>query len=102
MADLLRGWAKSDEGPAKLIYPLEHAYTEAELGFATLKGADAAVAGVAVPAARTAGCDLHLALVTVEDSGWAECTGRGSLGCPGPGDRRGAGEQLDHPRLVPA
>ena len=31
--------------PEKLVYLLEHAYTPAELGFAALKGADAAVAG---------------------------------------------------------
>jgi hypothetical protein len=58
--------------PAKLVYPLEHAYTPAELGFASLKGADAAVGGVLTGAARDAGCDLHLALLTIEESGAAE------------------------------
>ena len=38
------------EAPTKLIYPLEHAYTPAELSFAALKGADAAVAAVLVMA----------------------------------------------------
>jgi hypothetical protein len=54
---------------------LEHAYTQAELGFDTLKGADAAVAAVLSGAAEAAACDLHLALLTVEESGWAECAG---------------------------
>lgn len=54
--------------PEKLVYLLDHAYTPAELGFAALKGADAA--GTA--AARQAQCDLHLALLTVEESGAAE------------------------------
>ncbi|MEA2738349.1 MAG: hypothetical protein QOH05_1656 [Acetobacteraceae bacterium] len=61
--------------PEKLIYPLEHAYTAAELGFDTLKGADAAIAPVVVAAARLAGCDVHLALITIEESGSAEYHG---------------------------
>lgn len=80
LAALLRRWRDRppravEEWPEKLVYPLEHAYTPAELGFATLKGADAAAAGVLDAAAREAGFDLHLALVTVEESGWAEYTG---------------------------
>ncbi|MDQ2801441.1 MAG: hypothetical protein M3Y41_01665 [Pseudomonadota bacterium] len=67
--------ASEYDPPEKLIYPLEHAYTPAELGFPALKGADAAVAGVLVAAARQSGCDLHLALVTIEESGSAEHTG---------------------------
>ena len=48
---LLRQWvagkeAPDDDSPEKLIYPLEHAYTPAELAFEALKGADAAVAAV--------------------------------------------------------
>lgn len=87
-AALLREWTRSEvsvpevasasnSGPTKLIYPLEHAYTQAELGFATLKGADAAVAGVVVEAAHQADCDLYLALVSIAESGWAEYAGGG-------------------------
>jgi predicted 2-oxoglutarate/Fe(II)-dependent dioxygenase YbiX len=98
VAELLRSWAATppdevgpdddslddedalDDGddspddvvPKKLIYPLEHAYTPAELSFAALKGADAAVAGVLVAAAPQAGCELHLALLSIEESGSAE------------------------------
>jgi predicted 2-oxoglutarate/Fe(II)-dependent dioxygenase YbiX len=77
VAALLRAWsdAKSRPGdttPEKLVHPLEHAYTPAELGFAALKGADAAAAGVLTVAARQAQCDLNLALLTVEESGAAE------------------------------
>ncbi len=76
---LLQQWAagqpSSDDGaPEKLIYPLEHAYTPAELDFDKLKGADAAAAGVLVDAAARAGCDLHLAQVSIEESGAAECS----------------------------
>jgi hypothetical protein len=66
--------------PKKLIYPLEHAYTPAELAFDTLKNADAAVAAVLVPAALQADCDLHLALISIEESGSAEYVADGSRG----------------------
>lgn len=81
LTQLLAGWASRDPGPDagpdKLVYPLEHAYSEAEVAFDTLKGKDAAVAQVLVPAADGAGCDLHLALISVLESGWAEYTGGG-------------------------
>ncbi|MEI8397203.1 MAG: 2OG-Fe(II) oxygenase [Rhodospirillaceae bacterium] len=86
-AALLQSWDES--GPQKLIYPLEHAYTPAELGIDTLKGADAAVAGVLVAAAQRASCDLHLALLSIEESGSAECHGgyrRGRYGDDGDDD----------------
>ncbi|MEN8260754.1 MAG: 2OG-Fe(II) oxygenase [Pseudomonadota bacterium] len=77
---MLRRWcagkqASDNDTPEKLIYPLEHAYTPAELSFGALKGADAAVAAVLDPAAEQAGCDLHLALVSIEESGSALHTG---------------------------
>ena len=59
VAALLRQWsvakdAPDDDSPEKLLYPLEHAYTPAELAFEALKGADAAVADVLVAAASAA------------------------------------------------
>ncbi|WFU40077.1 2OG-Fe(II) oxygenase [Bradyrhizobium sp. CB82] len=72
---LLRRWASLEDEPDKLILPLEHAYTPAELSFSALKGADAGVASVLVKAAAEADCDLHLALVSIEESGSAEHTG---------------------------
>jgi len=72
-ATLLRDW--DPDGPVKLVLPLEHAYTPAELGFPALKGADAAVAGMLAAAAPHARCDLHLALLTIEENGSAEYTG---------------------------
>jgi predicted 2-oxoglutarate/Fe(II)-dependent dioxygenase YbiX len=59
----------------KLIYPLEHAYTPAGLSFEALKGADAARAATLSAAAQAAECDLHLALLSIEESGSAEHTG---------------------------
>lgn len=76
-AALLQDWCKDaaqpgGAAPRKLVYRLEYAYTPAELEFAALKGSDAAAAGVLAAAAPQAGCDLHLALLTVEESGAAE------------------------------
>jgi len=82
-AALLREW--DEDGPVKLVLPLEHAYTPAELGFPALKGADAAVAGVLAAAVPQARCDLHLALLTIEENGPAEYAG-------GYGWRRGGHE----------
>jgi predicted 2-oxoglutarate/Fe(II)-dependent dioxygenase YbiX len=75
LAQVLKAWvgaSAEDDAPVKLVYPLAHAYTPAELSFQALKGADAAAAPVVVAAARAAGCQVHLALVTVEESGSAE------------------------------
>lgn len=68
-------WGPDDEAPAKLVYPLEHAYTPAELSFQALKGADAAAAAVLAAAAQRSGCELHVALLTIEESGSAEYSG---------------------------
>jgi hypothetical protein len=75
VVELLRGWTSAEDEPDKLILPLEHVYTPAELSFSALKGADAGVASVLVKAAAEADCDLHLALVSIEESGSAEHTG---------------------------
>jgi 2-oxoglutarate-Fe(II)-dependent oxygenase superfamily protein len=75
VVEVLRSWASAEDEPDKLILPLEHVYTPAELSFSALKGADAGVASVLVKAAAEADCDLHLALVSIEESGSAEHTG---------------------------
>ena len=75
VVELLSSWASAEDEPDKLILPLEHAYTPEELSFSALKGADAGVASVLVKAAAEADCDLHLALVSIEESGSAEHTG---------------------------
>jgi hypothetical protein len=71
---LLRDWRNNhnEDAPEKLVYPLAHAYTAPEFGFSILKGADSAAAGVLAAAAAQADCELHLALVTLEEFGTAE------------------------------
>lgn len=88
VAALLQRWAADHESPGggtpqKLLYVLQHAYTPAGLSFQALKGADAAAAQVLDAAARQSGCDLHVALLTIEESGSAEHTD------PYPSYRRG-------------
>ncbi|MBE2293681.1 MAG: 2OG-Fe(II) oxygenase [Phycisphaerales bacterium] len=77
---LLQQWAADkaspdDDSPEKLVYPLHHAYTSAGIAFDALKGEDAAAASVLIGAAEQADCDLHLALVSIEESGHAEYIG---------------------------
>ncbi len=72
---LLQRWGQAsalDAAPTKLLYPLEHAYTPAELDFSRLKPADAAVAATLHTAAREADCEVHVALLSIEESGSAE------------------------------
>jgi hypothetical protein len=71
---VLRRWCE-EPVPLKLVYPLVHAYTPAELSVAALKGADAAAATVLTAAAAGAACDLHVALLRIEESGAAEYNG---------------------------
>ena len=77
---LLEDWVKSKTSPKagtpeKVVYPLEHAYSPAELDFAKLKGADAAAATLLKLAAPQADCDLHLALISIGESGSAQYNG---------------------------
>jgi len=77
---LLQEWVKSktspeDGTPEKVIYLLEHTYSPAELDFAKLKGADAAAAALLKLAAPQADCDLHLALISIGESGSAQYNG---------------------------
>lgn len=106
-AALLRKWGDSKTGPddgvpEKVIYPLEHAYSLAELDFAKLKGADSAVAAVLGSAAPQAACDLHLALVSIEESGSAEYNGSYRRRYRGydDDDEFEAGEVLDRSALL--
>ena len=70
-------WRDSGFGPDKLVWVLEHSYSDAGLSFHALKNADAAVAGVLAPAAAAAECALHAAILHVEESGSVRYVGGG-------------------------
>ena len=71
VAECLAAWR--DGGTTdKLVWLLEHAYSEDGLSFDTLKNADAAVARVLGEAADRADCELHAAVMRIEEYGIPE------------------------------
>ncbi len=71
VARILKGWTEDDE-PTKLVVPLGHQYTPDGIAWDTLKGVDRVKATVLNDAAKLAGCQAHLALLTFWESGSAE------------------------------
>ncbi|MGH7139701.1 MAG: 2OG-Fe(II) oxygenase, partial [Pirellulales bacterium] len=84
---ILHRWSQG-EGADKLVVTLDHQYTQEGLAWDALKGTDRAKASVLRQAARQAGCQAHLALLTYWQHGSAEYDG-GSYGRHG---RRGSGD----------
>lgn len=68
----LRAAFTGDDSPVKLAWLLEHQYSPAGLGFAGLKGRDAALAKVLCAAADLSGCVVHLGIVHIQEYGPAE------------------------------
>jgi hypothetical protein len=98
---LLRVWGQSKGAadhntPEKVVYLLEHAYSPAELDFARLKGADAAAGALLASVAPQAGCDLHLALLSIKESGSAEYHGSYRRHGPHDADQYEVVEVIDH------
>ena len=56
--------------PTRLVYLLDHQYTQRSLGWSRLKGSDASRAAAVRVAARAAGCELTLALAQIHET-WA-------------------------------
>lgn len=99
---LLADWRNDPAAPDKAVCLLDHAYTPAELGFGSLKGADAGRVDVLAAAAAEAGCVLSLALLTIEESGIAEVSEAAAYGrrrWPAE-DELEAGEVLDRAVLL--
>lgn len=72
VAAALHTWPEGPEAPVKLVVPLAHHYTPAELSFAALKNEDAAAAAVMTAACARTGLELRLAMVSIEESGAAD------------------------------
>ena len=70
----VKSWNDDSDAPTKLVYVLQHAYTEAGLSFHGLKNKDRAVAEVLRLATKEADLDVHLAVFDRHESGPAECT----------------------------
>ena len=71
VTECLERWR--DEGEfSKIVWLLEHEYSEEGLSFATLKNTDAAVAEVLHEAAERADCELFAAVLRIEEYGSPE------------------------------
>ena len=75
LAQRLAEWGRTRDATDKLVWLLDHEYSEAGLSFDVLKNGDAAVAGVLARVAERAECELHAALVHIEEYGTAEFAG---------------------------
>ena len=75
IARQLAAWSREEGAAGKLVWLLDHEYSESGLSFAALKNSDAAVAQVLTPAAERAGCELYAAVVHIEESGEASFDG---------------------------
>ena len=76
IAKRLVAWRGEDDAAEKLVWLLDHEYSEAGLSFDTLKNADAARAQVLAAAADRADCELHAAIVHIEEHGDAMYRGQ--------------------------
>lgn len=73
ISDALRAYATGGAGwPVKLAFALDHHYTPKGLSFAGLKNGDRAAAAALVAAAGRAGCEVHLAMIAITETGTAE------------------------------
>ena len=75
IAKRLVAWRSEEDATEKLVWLLDHEYSEAGLSFDTLKNADAARAQALAVAADRAECELHAAIVHVEEHGDATYRG---------------------------
>ena len=75
LAERLAEWGRAPETGDKLVWLLDHEYSEAGLSFGVLKNGDSAVAGVLALAAERAECELYAAIVHIEEYGAAEFAG---------------------------
>ena len=69
IARRLVAWQDDELAAEKLVWLLDHEYSEAGLSFDTLKNADAARAQVLAAAAERAECELHAAVLHIEEHG---------------------------------
>ncbi len=65
----------AEDGADKLVWLLDHEYSEAGLSFDALKNADAALAETLALAAERADCELYAAIVHIEEHGDATYEG---------------------------
>ena len=75
LAQRLVAWRSEDDAAEKLVWLLDHEYSAAGLSFDRLKNADAARAQTLAAAAERAECELHAAIVHIQEHGDATYRG---------------------------
>ena len=75
IAKRLVAWRRAEDATDKLVWLLEHEYSEAGLSFDALKNADAALAKTLARAGERADCELYAAVVHIEEHGDATYEG---------------------------
>lgn len=68
IAEVLAEWTETGQGPSKIVWLLDHEYSAAGLSQASLKGLDEAVGHILDLAAERAGCVLHSAILSINES----------------------------------
>ena len=68
-AKLLQDWDREERPSNKVVWLLDHDYSQAGLSFDALKGVDAAVGRMLASAAERAGCAVHAAILHIEEHG---------------------------------
>ncbi len=69
---ILSEWAGSGQGPTKIVWLLEHEYSQVGLSRSTLKGVDEAVGRTLACAAERSNCVLQSAILSICESGAPE------------------------------
>ena len=69
LARCLVDWQERGQAPDKVVWLMDHEYSETGLSFDALKNTDVAVARVLKAAADLAECELHVAIVHVNEEG---------------------------------
>ncbi|MFV2088484.1 2OG-Fe(II) oxygenase [Micromonospora sp. LOL_021] len=80
-------FAEPTDGPARLVYLLDHEYTQRALGWDRLKGDDVGRAAAVRAAAQAAGCEVTLALAELQET-WSALDPEESWGRWGRGRSR--------------
>ena len=68
-AKLLQDWDREESPAKKIVWLLEHDYSQAGLSFDALKGVDLAVGRMLAKAAERADCALYAAILHIEEHG---------------------------------
>ncbi len=80
ISEILSEWAETDQGSKKIVWLLEHQYSQAGLSQLALKGLDETVGQVLASAAGKSGCVLHSATLSIHETCQPEDEGIGGYG----------------------